>query len=132
MIANVVKSSRIKWYSWADVEFSSPRLNSYYLCACKYEKFQLFCWILCRYIDPLPVHHWEGVEVDEYKRQLQGVPNEHTFKLGWRCSLILFYRRLLYLSSICLLIKVIIYKHMLKTKHDYYFFFSFFLCGGIG
>lgn len=38
--------------------------------------------VIKRYIDPLPVHHWEGVEVDEYKRQLQGVPNEHTFKLG--------------------------------------------------
>ncbi|XP_052682718.1 uncharacterized protein LOC128163213 isoform X2 [Crassostrea angulata] len=38
--------------------------------------------VIKRYIDPLPVHHWEGVEVDEYKRQLQGVPDEHTFKLG--------------------------------------------------
>lgn len=35
-----------------------------------------------RYIDPLTKCHWEGVEVEEYKRQLQGIHNQGSFKLG--------------------------------------------------
>ncbi|XP_061167171.1 uncharacterized protein LOC133176012 [Saccostrea echinata] len=35
-----------------------------------------------RFIDPLTCHHWEGVEVEEYQRQLQGIQTNGTFKLG--------------------------------------------------
>ncbi|XP_048755124.2 uncharacterized protein LOC125666052 isoform X2 [Ostrea edulis] len=34
------------------------------------------------FMDPLTSHHWEGVEVDEYKRQLKGINTSETFKLG--------------------------------------------------
>lgn len=92
----------VNWMAWLSNILVSKKSYMY----TNISWLKLLYWMLYRYIDPLPVHHWESVEVDEYKRQLQGVPDEQTFKLGWRCSLILFYGLQVYQFSIYFLFKV--------------------------